>query len=106
MNELDKIINDLPFEVEFSDVTEIDQIDERISAVGALFANTIGMLEGAIEFCPNEELPTLEESLSWIWTCRPELGEFIEQKDISKDLRSLIKLYRSGKMDEFWNLIS
>lgn len=103
MNELETLLTELPLEIKFSEVKEIDQLDERISAVGTLFANTIGMLEDGIEFCPDEEPPEVEESLSWVWAYRPDLGYLIEEKDISDEFRKLIKSYRRGKMDEFWN---
>lgn len=48
--ELEHILNSTPKEVEFSNIVEFDKLDERISAVGVLFANTIGVNEKSIEF--------------------------------------------------------
>ena len=73
-SELNMILKSVPTEVKFNEIVEIDKMDERISAVGALCANTIGVYEDYIEFCPDNEPPLKDEELSWIWVLSPDFG--------------------------------
>ena len=103
---LDNILKSVPNEVEFSEIIEFDKLDDRISAVGVLFANTIGVNEKSIEFCPNNEPPLIEEIISWIWTFRPDLGTEILNQNLSEDLIKLISSYEKNEMNNFWNYIA
>ena len=39
--------------------------------------NLIGVNEGYIEWCPNNEPPSQIETLTWWWVIRPDLGAAI-----------------------------
>ncbi len=104
--ELEQILESLPNEVKFEEITEFEKLDERISAVGVLYANTIGVCEGFIEFCPDNEPPLLEEKLSWIWTIKPNLGIDIQKQNVSENLKMLITSYQKDELDKFWDYIS
>jgi hypothetical protein len=104
--ELENILKLVPKEVLFSEIIEFDKLDERISAVGVLFANTIGVNENSIEFCPDNEPPLIEENISWIWTFRPDLGIEILNQELSDDLMKLISAYENNEMEKFWVYIN
>tara|TARA_R110002072_G_scaffold302818_1_gene488939 strand:- start:549 stop:968 length:420 start_codon:yes stop_codon:yes gene_type:complete len=104
--ELENILKLAPSEVLFSEIIEFDKLDERISAVGVLFANTIGVNENSIKFCPDNEPPLIEEIISWIWTFRPDLGIEILNQELSDDLMKLISSYENNEMDKFWVYIN
>ena len=104
--EVENILKSIPKEVEFSEIKEFDKLDERISAVGVLFANIIGVNENSIEFCPDNEPPLLDEIISWIWTFRPNLGVDMLNQNLSEDLKKLISSYEQNEMDKFWNYIT
>ncbi len=80
--------------------------DESINHLSVLFVNTIGVSDGYIEFCPDNEPPLKGEIISWIWTFRPDLGFEILNQNIEQDLRLLIGSYANGTMDKWWNDIS
>src|SRR6202008_4291908 len=99
------LIDSPPTKVKFENIVERNKLDDRISAVGALFANTIGVCDGYIEFCPDHSPAPFEEIISWIWTIRPDLsGEILKQK-LSVDLQSLIEAYRDDDMSKWWSFI-
>jgi len=103
---LDELIKKVPYEVINIHIVDFEKIDERISAVGTIYANTIGVKEASIEFIPNDNPPNKSEVLSWIWTFRPDLGEEIFKYEIEPGFRKLIESYKSGKMDEFWKFMT
>ena len=100
------LLETVPREVINLNIVEPENIDERISAVGTIYANTIGVKEASIEFIPNDNPPAQSEVLSWIWTFRPDLGEEIITYDIEPEFKKLIESYKSGKMDEFWKYMT
>lgn len=103
---LEELIENTPLEVINLYVNEPENIDERISAVGTIYANTIGVKEASIEFVPNELPTTKEEVLSWIWSFRPDLGKEILRFEIKPEFRKLIECYDSDKMDEYWSYMN
>lgn len=109
-SELDKSLQELitstPFEVINIYVFEPENVDERISAIGTIHANTIGVNEASIEFVPNDSPPSKNEVLSWIWTFRPDLGNEILTQEIEPEFKKLIESYNQNKMNEFWDYIN
>lgn len=103
---LAELLKSIPREVININIVEQENIEERISAVGTIYENTIGVKEASIEFIPNDNLPSQSEILSWIWTFRPDLGEEILTYDIEPEFKKLIESYKSGKMDEFWKYMT
>lgn len=100
--ELIEILDSIPTEVNHSDIIDFKDFDERMSAVGVLYANTIGVSSSHIEFYPDNEPPLKEEILSWIWSFRPDLTDDILKMDLSEDFTFLIESYRDSEMDKFW----
>ena len=70
-----EILDSIPTEVNHSDIIDFKNFYERVSAVGVIYANTIGVSIDKIEFCPNNEPPSKGEILSWIWSFRPDLTD-------------------------------
>lgn len=103
---LNQILESVPTEIEYSEIVDFDELDERISAVGVLFANTIGVCEGYIEFCPDNDPPLNDEILSWIWAFRPDLSSEILIQPLSNDLKLLIESYQTGNLTKWWDYIS
>lgn len=99
-NELSKILESIPETVLFSEIVDFDNFDERLSAIGVLFINTIGVCDDYIEFCPDNEPPLREEKLSWIWSFRPDLAEELLKLELSDDFEALISAYNLSEMDK------
>lgn len=104
--ELLTLLESYPTRVNWADVVDFVNFDERRSAIDCLVINTIGVSEGFIEFIPDNEPPLREEILCWIWTIRPDLSKGLITLDISEDFRSLLNSYINNDMKEFWNHIS
>lgn len=100
--DLIEILDSIPTKVKHSDIIDFKNFDERMSAVGVIYANTIGVSIDKIEFCPNNEIPSEGEILSWIWSFRPDLSDDIIKMNLSEDFAFLIKSYRDSEMDKFW----
>ncbi|RFP64382.1 hypothetical protein D0N36_14430 [Hymenobacter lapidiphilus] len=96
-------LKSLPQEVALADVSEVDTLDERIAAAGVLHANTIGVAEGCIQFCPDNEPPLLDEQLMWLWTFQPQLGIHILAFPISEDCKFLLNAFLKNEMHSFWD---
>lgn len=105
-NELNQLLASKPTKVPWKEIVDFDTFDERLSAVGTLFVNTIGVLEDSIEFIPDFEPATREEELSWIWSFRPDLSEEMLKLELSNDFRMLINCCKSGEMEKFWEYMS
>lgn len=105
-NELTKILESIPSKVQWKDIVDFDNFDERLSAVSVLFVNTIGVCENYIQFCPDNEPPLKEEELSWVWSYRPDLSNELLEMDLSDDFKVLIESYRDSEMDRFWKLMT
>ncbi len=103
---LNEILENVPSTVNFGEVKEFDDLDDRVSCIESITINIVGVEEGYIEFCPNDEPPAIEEMLAWIWLFRPDLGEEIVAKSQSEELRRLVTHYREGTIDEWWQWMS
>ncbi len=101
-----QLIDSIPNEVKFSDIVEFDKLDERVSAIGVLYSNILGVCDGYIEFCPDNEPPLFEEKMSWIWVIKPDLGNEILKQDLSNDLKLLIESYQKNEMSKWWEFIN
>lgn len=103
-NELLGLLKSYPTEVKWSAVFDFDNFDDRLFAVDILVVNTIGVSEGYIEFCPDNDPPLREEILCWIWAIRPDLSnELIKLDDLSEELKVLFNAYINSDMDIFWD---
>ena len=85
-------IANIPRTVSFNDIKEFDRFEERFFDVEGRIGDIVGMLEGAVEFCPNNDPPSQDEILAWLWVIKPEF-----KKDIlsfaNDDLREIITDY-------------
>ena len=106
MSTLKSILNTFPCEVRYDEIRDFENLDERISAVGVIYANTIGVSNGYVELSPDNEPPLIDEILSWIWVIRPDLGDEILKESDSDDFIFLIKSYQENKMGNWWDYIS
>jgi hypothetical protein len=105
--ELKELIENYPKQLNWEDVTDFENFDERLSAVDCLVINTIGVSDGFIEFIPDNNPPLKEEVLCWIWAIRPDLStELIKLNDIQDDFKTLLQAHIENKMEKFWDYIS
>jgi len=94
-------IESTPREVPFSEIGDFDQLDERVSAVTAIFGSVFGVNDGSVEWCPDDVKPTEQERLAWIWLCNPSLdGEILPRAEAW--FRELVVAYRAGEMRRWW----
>lgn len=89
--DVESILNSINSKVPWQEVVEFEKIDERVAVANSILPNLIGMNDGYIEWCPNNEPPTLIETLIWSWTVRPDLGAAIAS-DAPKDIEEAQKL--------------
>ena len=104
--ELQKLLKSYPTSVNYTDIVDFANFDERLSAVDCLVVNTIGVSEGFVDFIPDNEPPLKMEIYCWIWAIRPDLADDLLGLDIIEDFRILLKSYIDDDMDRFWNYIS
>lgn len=90
--DLQSILNSIPNEVNWPDIVQFKKLDERVATANDICANFIGVNEGYIEWCPNEEPPSLLETLLWWWVVRPDLGAAIASV-APQELKAIISQY-------------
>ena len=92
---LKKLLKDphlIPTTVSWGDIKEFDRFEDRFFDVEAYFGDIVGMLDGAVEFSPNNHPPTQDELLAWLWVIRPENKDDILSL-ANDDLREIIEDY-------------
>jgi hypothetical protein len=104
--ELSALLESYPNKVNWNDIVDFINFDERLSAIDCLVVNTIGVSEGLIEFIPDNEPPLREEILCWIWVIRPDLSKALITLDINEEFKTLLNCYIDNNMEEFWNYIT
>ncbi|TAE55606.1 MAG: hypothetical protein EAZ76_15490 [Nostocales cyanobacterium] len=90
--DLQSILNSIPNEVNWQDIVQFNKLDERVAIANDIFPNLIGVNEGYIEWCPDNEPPTLLETLLWWWVIRPDLGAAIAI-EAPQELKEIISQY-------------
>jgi hypothetical protein len=90
--DIQTILDSIPNEVLWQDIVQFDQLDERVAIANDLCANIIGVNEGYIEWCPNDEPPSRLETLTWWWVVRPDLGAAIAI-EAPQELKEIISQY-------------
>ncbi len=90
-----------PTQINWDDIEDLERFDERRSAVDCLFINTIGVNDGFVEWCPNDDPADMEERLAWIWCIQPSAGREILTLTQS-ELRYLVESYLADEMDTWW----
>jgi len=101
MTAYQELLNEPPATVPWSDVAEFDRLDDRRACVDALFPNILGVNEGFVEWCPNDDPPSEEETLAWLWFIRPDLSGQIA-RDTSDDLTDMIRHYKTNALESWW----
>jgi hypothetical protein len=86
------ILDSISNEVLWQDIVQFDKLDERVAIANDLCANIIGVNEGYIEWCPNDEPASRLETLTWWWVVRPDLGAAIAI-EAPQELKEIISQY-------------
>ena len=94
------IPEDLPNEIPWDDIERFDDLDTRVSAINCLFANIIGVNDGYVEWCPNDDPPTDGEYLAWAWVVKPSLGKAISVRGPA-ELGKLVRAYDANEIDRW-----
>jgi hypothetical protein len=89
---LPSILDSIPNEVRWQYIVQFNKLDERVAIANDLCANIIGVNEGYIEWCPNDEPPSILETLVWWWVVRPDLGAAIAI-EAPQELKEIISRY-------------
>ncbi len=90
--DIEAILYTLPSKVAWSDVVQSEHINVRVLTVNHLFGDIIGVGEGYIEWCPNDDPPSVTETLLWWWVVRPDLGAAIAY-EATEEIREAIVDY-------------
>ena len=90
--DVQSILEAIPNEVSWQDIVQFEKLDERVATANDLCANIIGVDEGYIEWCPNNEPPGHLETLTWWWVVRPDLGAAIAI-EAPQELKEIIGHY-------------
>ncbi len=90
-----------PGKVKSQEVEDKEHLEERVSAINCLFANLVGVSDGYLELCSEQEEPSKEELLAWSWLIKPSQGEAVT-KEGSDELCLLITQYQHENMEQWW----
>jgi len=86
------ILNSIPHEVRWEDIVQFKKLNERVAVANDVCANIVGINEGSIEWCPNDEPPSMLETFLWWWAVRPDLGYAIAL-EAPPELKEIISQY-------------
>jgi hypothetical protein len=87
--------------VAWSELGGLVQLDQRRMCIEMIQGVIIGMVENAVEFAPDNDPPTQDEVLCWIWFLRRDLASEISPK-ASPPLRELMDSHKNGTMERWW----
>ncbi len=90
--DLQTILNSIPYEVPWEDIVQFKKLNERVALANDVCANIVGVNEGYIEWCPNDEPPSMLETFLWWWVVRPDLGAAIAL-EAPPELKEIISQY-------------
>jgi hypothetical protein len=90
--DIQSILSSIGNEVPWQDIVQFEKLDERVAIANELCANIIGVNEGYIEWCPNDDPPSRLETLVWWWVVRPDLGAAIAI-EAPQELKKIISHY-------------
>ena len=90
--DIQSILTSIPQEVPWENIVQFNKLDHRVALANNLCANLIGVNEGYIEWCPNNEPPSQLETLTWWWVIRPDLGGAIAI-EAPNELKTIIGKY-------------
>jgi hypothetical protein len=90
-----------PRTIVWSDIVDFDGLNERRASIDCLHANILGVNDGYVEWCSNDDPPSRDETLAWLRFIRPDLGSQIGRNAL-QELRDLIEHSQSGQMETWW----
>ena len=101
---LEKLLEEVPRNVSFKDVVDLNEMNGRMGCTNVLFVNILGVNRGFVEWCPNDDPPSWSESLAWTWFIRPDLGDKTAPLALA-DLRTLIEDHGRNDLDGWHRLL-
>jgi len=75
-----KLAKEINAKIPFSEIDDLTEMEVRLGVVNVFFQNIIGINEGYASFCPNDNPPSEDECLAWLWFVRPAMATQISQK--------------------------
>ena len=67
--DIQSILNSILHEIRWQDIVQFEKIDDRVTIADDFCANIIGVNEGTIQSCPNENPPSQLETLARVVGC-------------------------------------
>ncbi len=104
MQSFRELLSNPPNSVAWSDVGDLERLDERRACIDCLHANILGVNEGRVELSPNDNPPGRDETLAWLWLIRPDLGDEIASS-APAPLRNLILKFQANDLETCWREI-
>lgn len=65
-------IKKIPRTVRFKSIQQVETMQDRFFAVDRTIGAIAGMNTNSVDFCPNNEPPSQDEVLAWLWIIHPE----------------------------------
>jgi len=87
--------------VSWSELGDPDEMDQRRMCVEMIQGVIIGVIDNAVEFAPDDDPPSRDEILCWIWFLRPDLADDI-RPEASEALRGLMDSHKNSTMEKWW----
>jgi len=96
-DELLRISDNIGAKVRLDLIADGGRLDDRISVANAICPFTIGVDQGSLAWVPDNDPPSKDERLVWVWVIRPDLGWYVRWSTADVHLRRAIDEY------EGWN---
>lgn len=81
--------------VPWEEVTLIESFDDRRALLQPRTQNIVGVLQEGVEFCPNEDPPSPNEMLAFLWLVRPDLATGVVNELTDPAVREVIEDFMS-----------
>jgi hypothetical protein len=65
-------VKKIPTTVRFTDIQQCETMEDRFFAVDRTIGSIVGMNVDSVDFCPDNEPPSRDEVLAWLWIIHPE----------------------------------
>lgn len=69
----ERLVRELPRQLQWVDVTEAARFDERFGAVNVVAGPIMDVSREGVTLC-TDDVPTIDELLAWAWLVRPDLA--------------------------------
>ncbi len=90
---LKELLQNYPNQIMFDNIVDFEKFDERLSIIDCIVVNIIGVEKGFIEFIPDNNPPSEDEILCWIWSFKPDLTNEILEITKNDDLKFALNSY-------------